>query len=385
MVRTKLRYFLLTSICFIIWAAPAYGVKIGNVEIDLRSEEEDSQEQLKVEKESREQKEREQEEELARIKKTKEEELAKSQIDDLNPGNMNSENNGTDNPNNGDTSPAKNFSCLGSHAIADWLNAINVGSFFDETSKYVCRNNKCFVVFDSFKNITFWLEPYGLYSHYRSPSKDGKVDLTVASGGARTGARYSIGDELYLCGAVGYFHSKLSCKDNDSNINGVYFGPAIEYLYPEGSVGLTVFGMGNFYNHDHSWDIDVRLEGDYYIETSSDFFIKDLSFRPNLRIDYLNVLEEKNSSFLSTNLAVRLEKIVSCTKSQFLTSNIDVGWAHMLPLLNRFKLETKNQLLLGYELVGMSHNGWLMGVGYQAVIGANSPIQTGRIRIEWNW
>ena len=47
--------------------------------------------------------------------------------------------------------------------------------------------------------------------------------------------------------------------------------------------------------------------------------------------------------------------------------------------------DSKNQLGLGVELVGMHKNGMLIGLEYDAALGANAPMQTGRVRIEWNW
>ena len=278
-----------------------------------------------------------------------------------------------------------------SQAVADWLNSINIGSFFDYSRQYVFHHNDCFVFFDAFENFSLWVEPYGFYSHYVSPLKGGeKMDFTLSSVGSGFGGKFSINDQINVGSGIGYFHSSLS--ENSVKINGLYFGPAFQYLYDEGSVGLTIFGIGNFYGDDsHSWDLDLRLEADYSIETPSDFFINDLTIHPFVRIDYLNVfVKSGNLSFFYSKLAARFERVMFCKQSGIITANFDLGWVNMTPISSssqkcNVKPESKNQAALGFELVGMHKNGILAGLGYEAALGANSPMQTGRLRFEWNW
>jgi outer membrane autotransporter protein len=324
------------------------------------------------------------------------------------------------------------FEFTGARAIADWLNTINIEGFFDYASKYTLRNNQCFVVVDSFQNLSMWVEPYGFYARYRSPKK--KVDLSLSSIGAGMGASYAFLDELHVGGGAGYFHSNLDETGDKATINGVYFGPSVVYLFSEGSIGFMVMGIGNFYDgerkiktpaqsfknihyDEQSWDIDMRLEAEYDVSTPREFFIKDLTIHPYLRVDYLNVFEQgfrnkiddkrsldiegRHSAFFYSKLAVRFEKVMFCNKTGFLTSNVDVGWINMTPLSSDafawkvhgsekgkttdLTTESKNQCALGLEFIGAYHNGLLIGLGYQAALGADSPMQTGRARIEWDW
>jgi hypothetical protein len=231
---------------------------------------------------------------------------------------------------------------------------------------------------------------------------------------------------------MGYFHSNFDSKgDKGGKIHGAYFGPSIEYLFSEGSIGFMIMGIKNFYGgrrkikttpdgcknityDDQSWDIDMRLEAEYDLDPPSNFFIKDLTIHPYLRIDYLNVfeqsyhdkkvsvdIEDRHSAFFYSKLSVRFEKGMLCNKTIFLSSNIDVGWVNMTPLssdafewkakgsgkgkIKDLTTESKNQCALGLEFVGVHHYGLLIGLGYQAAIGANSFMQTGKARIEWNW
>ena len=310
-------------------------------------------------------------------------------------------------------SQKKNQNCelMGSHAIADWINSINIGSFFDLSSKFVRNHSECFVYFDSYENISLWVEPYGFYSHYSSKNNK-KLDFNLGSIGAGLGGVFNVYDDIHLGGGVGYFHSSLKCKEGDSTtgINGIYFGPAVQYLFSEGSVGLSLFGIGNFYNGKNSyeaksWDVDIRVEADYMLEAPADFFITNLTFHPFGRVDYLSVFEmshqdkkERHSSYFYSKLGMGMERVVFCNPTGVLTSRMDLGWINMSPLSSSpikcktsndesfdAKPESKNQLLLGLGLLGMYKNGLLIGVDYSAALGANAPIQTGRVRFEWNW
>jgi len=282
----------------------------------------------------------------------------------------------------------------GGYAVADWLNSINIGSFFDYESRF-SHPEDCTFVFNSFDNVTAWVEPYGFYSNYHSELQHRhKMNFTLGTVGLGGGARYALSDELHISGAAGYFHSTLHWQDKTKRgINSVYFGPAVAYLYEEGFVGFSLFGIKNFYEgEDQSWDLDARLESEYGFSIPL-----DLSLHPFIRMDYLNVFEKYNSnksSFLYSKLGIKCEKMFLCHESGVLTGNIDLSWINMLPLtagtlkechdLN-LKTETKNQLGLGFEIVGMHVSGLLAGIGYEAAIGSNAPMQTGRARFEWNW
>lgn len=319
---------------------------------------------------------------------------------------------------------------VGTHAIADWLNTINIGSLLDISSRYMMRNNECFIIFDPSENLNVWVEPYGFSGHYRSSKK---VNLSLSSVGSGLGARYALFDNIHLGGGAGYFHSNFDSKGDHGSINGFYFGPSFEYLFSEGSIGFMIMGIRNFYEgerkikpsenrckgqgyNEHSWDLDLRLEGEYDIQVPSDV-IEGLTIHPALRIDYLNVFEkgahyklapqktldikDHHSSFFYSKLSVRFEKMLYCTKSGFLAADFDAGWVNMTPLSSAaFKWkadssehgkhhnitpESKNQCALGIDLIGVHQIGILIGLGYQATLGANSPIQSGRIRLEWNW
>jgi len=320
---------------------------------------------------------------------------------------------------------------IGAHAIADWLNSINIGSFFDYTSRHLKRNDECFALFDTDKDLTIWVEPYGFNAHYRSPAKSEKVDLTLSSIGAGVGARYALFDQIHLGGGAGYFRSNFDAKgDKGAQINGFYFGPSAEYLFSQGSVGFMIMGIGNFYTgkrsikgkdcntiayDNQSWDVDMRLEVEYDLNTPAIFFIKDLTIHPSLRIDYLNVFEQgshkklegeekldlkdRHSSFLYSKLSVRFDKMVFNNKTIFLTANLDVGWINMTPLssdafvwkaqgkdkVTDLTTESKNLGTVGLEFIGVHHNGLLAGIGYQASMGSSFLMQTGRVRVEWNW
>jgi hypothetical protein len=281
-------------------------------------------------------------------------------------------------------------------SIADWLNSINIGSFFDDSGKYPLKYNDCSVAFDCFENLRVWVEPYGFYSHYKAPLSKDDIDLKQTSFGSGIGARYLFSDELQLGSGLGYFHSNLKTGGEEETINGIYFGPAVKYSHFDGWASCTLFGMTNF---GKSWDIDLRVETEYNLEASPDFFIDELSIQPFLRVDYLNVFEfehtSRHASFFYSKLGARFGKELFCTDSIVVTPHINIGWVNMTPISSQpfeckgkkldTKPESKNQLALGLAVVGVCENAMIVGLEYEAFIGAQAPTQTGRIRFEWNW
>lgn len=320
---------------------------------------------------------------------------------------------------------------VGTDAISDWLNSINIGSFYAVGGQFIRNHSDCFVFSDSTNDISVWLDLYGFNADYKSSlEQHQKIDLHMTSTGAGIGGQFLVSDEINVGGGIGYFHSNA----DQSDINGVYFGPAVQYLFSDGWVGLTVFGMGNFYDGKRkvclpqetkesvsytaqSWDVDVRIETEYMLEPPSDFFITDLTFHPFLRIDYFNVFElshddkiddqmtvlneGRHSSYFYSKLGTRFERVMICNQSGNLNLNIDLGWINMSPISGepvRWKLkgtekgrsfdsqpESKNQLAVGAGIIGMYTNGLLIGLEYAGAFGADSPMQTGRMRFEWNW
>ncbi len=302
--------------------------------------------------------------------------------------------------------PLARCDLMGDHAVADWLNCINIGSFFNASSKYILNHDQCFVFFNPSENISLWAEPYGFYSHYQSGlKKDQKMDFTLASFGSDIAAQFSLTDQINMGVGAGYFYSNLHDKtDNKSSkINGVYFGPAVEYLFSEASAALSLFAVKNFYDapkeaSESSWDINLRLEGEYDYAPPSDFCIREVMAHPYARIDYLNVFEQKkerHSSFFYSKLGSRFDKVAYSSDSGIITANIDISWINMTPLTGDsqkcddgtfdIKPNSKNQLGAGLAVVGMHNNGLLISLEYDAAVGANAPMQTGRVRIEWNW
>ena len=295
---------------------------------------------------------------------------------------------------------------MGDLAVADWLNCINMGSFFDFSNQYVLNHDECFVFFNSCQDISVWVEPYGFYSHYRSPLKnDHKMNFTLASFGSDLGAKFSLSDCVMLGAAAGYFHSDLKDRKDkkEAEINGIYFGPAVKVLFSEGSAQATVFGVKNYYDGpkpgpEESWDLNLRLEAEYDYSPPSQYCITDFMVHPLARIDYLNVFEQspgRRSSFFYSQLGSRFDKVAYCGASTMITANLELGWVNMTPLSGgcvkcegRFldvRPQSKNQFALGLELAAMRNNGLLVGLEYDAALGSQAPMQTGRVRIEWNW
>ncbi len=281
----------------------------------------------------------------------------------------------------------------GSLAIADLLNAINIGDFYDSTSKNVRRNEACFS-FQPFNDVTAWAEPYGFHAKYRSPlPQKNEIDLSLWSVGVGGGAQYMIIEDVHVGGGMGYFHSKMDGKTNDTSINSLFFGPSIDYLIKEGRIGLQLFAIRNGYDEGNSWDIDGRVNGEY---TFNDIYDSNFSLTPFGRIDYLYVCKSSDkSSFLYSKVGVKCDKTFLCSQDGFLSANISAAWINMLPISAgtvkcvdnsvSLKTETKNQLGVGAEVMGMHYTGLLVGLGIDVALFADAPMQSGRIRFEWSW
>lgn len=281
--------------------------------------------------------------------------------------------------------------CTGSsRTIAEWLNVINIGSLFDYTSQYILNQNQCFALFNLYENISVWAEPYGFYSHYRTD----RIDTKIGTIGVGSGGKFLIYDHIYMGAAVGYFHTSL--KGNEK-VNSLYFGPTFQWHYKDGSVGAGVLGVKNFSTHGN-WNLDVRLEVNYQFDPPTDFFIPDITFHPFLRIDYLNIFaaeDQNHAAFFDSKLGIRTEKVMICHQDGALTLNVSLGWINLTPF-SSLKIDCntahttqkppiKNQADLGIGLVGMHVCGLLVGLEYEAMVGANAPTQSGRMRAEWNW
>ncbi len=290
---------------------------------------------------------------------------------------------------------APDCSIKGDYVVADWLNAVNVGSFFSLSDRYILNHDSCFVFFNLPERLSLWLEPFCFYSRYRSQLKHKQeMNFTLLSYGSSAGAKWSINNFWDLGAQVGYFHSNLHDKSahKKGSINGIYFGPAVRHLFSDGSAGLSLFGVKN-YHEASNWSIDLRVEGEYDYALPARFHISDFLIHPFARIDYVNVVAK--SSFFYSKLGVRFDKAVYCTERGSLSANVDIGWINMTPLSsNSVKCEgasfnmrpcSKNQLALGIDLAFMGQNGVLIALEYDAALGSHAPQQTARTRVEWNW
>jgi len=317
---------------------------------------------------------------------------------------------------------------FGAYGLADSLNTSKIGSFLGYTQTNLLNNNDCFVQFDSFHDVNLWVKPYGFHSSYHTPIKkdDKKLEFSLSTVGFGAGGGYTFFEQLTVGGGAGYFYSKLDWKtpsSGDVNINGIYLGPYVNYLFPQGYVGVTLFGVANFYSGElkicknkqfkdssHSFDLVTRLEGGYDFVMPEEI-AKDLYLQPYLRIDYLNVFESehKDSSKISIRsrwsaywfslLALRASKTILYTKSEAFIPSISVGWVKRAPLSSKnlevkqlqdfsivnVKGEGKDQLQLGCDLMCLRSQGFLVGVNYEAFIGNKAPMHSGKLIVEWSW
>jgi len=310
---------------------------------------------------------------------------------------------------------------LGALPIADWRNASLVGSFLDYTKKYVLNDNHCFVHFDSANDITAWIAPFGFYSKYQTSTNGGlKIDMRQRTFGLGSGIGISIIENLTAGMGIGYLHSEVDWKGDKGNghINSLFFGPYAGYLVPQGFVGVTVFAMSNFVGGDlkicdsrkidlkhTSWDIATRIEGGVDLEVPEEI-ARDMTVHPYVRLDFLGVHEggydkvaARHSTYFCSQASLRFSKTAVCTRETIVIPNISLGWIEWIPIKSddvkvndlgklgkcSVKGESKSQLLLRGELIALQGPGLVFGIVYEAFIGSKAPLQSGKLRIEWNW
>jgi len=307
---------------------------------------------------------------------------------------------------------------LGALAIADWRNASLVGSFLDYTKKCVLNDNHCFVHFDSANDITSWIAPFGFYSKYQTSTKEGlKIDMRQRTFGGGSGIGISIIENLTAGMGMGYLHSEVAWKGYKGNghINSLFFGPYMGYLFPQGFVGVTVFAMSNFVSGDlkicdsrkidlehTSWDIATRIEGGLDLEVPEEI-TRDMTVHPYVRLDFIGVQEggydkvtARHSTYFCSQASLKFSKTVVCTRETIVIPNISFGWVEWIPIksddvkvkgLGKCSVNggSKSQLLIGGELIALQGPGLVFGIVYEAFIGSKAPLQSGKLRIEWNW
>jgi len=318
---------------------------------------------------------------------------------------------------------------VGAMPVIDWLNTAHFNGFFRPTMKNTLVNRNVSNEFDSFDQWGLWIEPFGFYTKFRREDEALKFDLYTV--GCSVGGEYTFFERLVLGLGFAYTHSGVEWeqKSDNATINSLYFGPSLSYVFSKGFLSCTIFGIANYYHVNReiaifdevkptrtaidylSWDIVARLEGGLSYPFGNQFYIN-----PTARIDYLNVLEQEssepldddteiktgplNGSFMSSKVGLKFTREFFSSTIGFLIPSLSGGCFFFTPLANGSykyqvegcKLFTKKQKVggwtqyyLGAGFALVHKKGVLISLDYEMMLGADSPVYAGDIRVEWSW
>jgi uncharacterized protein YhjY with autotransporter beta-barrel domain len=321
---------------------------------------------------------------------------------------------------------------LGVISVIDWLNTANSSSFFQPTMKNTLNNRDSFNDFNSFDQWGIWTELFGFYTNFRRDSQPLQFDLYTL--GLSLGGEYTFFDQLVLGLGLAYSYSGLDWQQSKSSAsaNSIYFGPALSYLFSNGYISSTVFGVVNFYQIKRetnlfpskikdpkeaqgsltSWDFVCRLEGGFFYSAGAHFFLY-----PTAVIDYLNVfkqasieqldketqltIESLDESFLRSKIGLKVTREFLNQNIGFLIPYLSMGWISFIPLSthpyqyqiegcehkfsNGVNIKPWNQSYVGVGLSILHKKAILASLGYELTIGYKSPLHAGNLRVELSW
>ena len=289
--------------------------------------------------------------------------------------------------------------------IADWLNVSQIKSFFNPAFKSIASREEHFNSIDSLNQSYLEIEPYGFYSNfhlYESSFKLQSFGVTLQGG-------LNLTDKWVLGGGIGYLHSNLDYESpfKDTNINSLYGGPFVAYLFEKAYLELRLLGVYNFYDiqqqPSEGWDFNVTLEG------GRDFEIKNIFgprffIQPNMKLDSFMVFQDDNESvnsvkvnqatFFSSRLAVQFLKEFPQWKKWILAPSASIGWVLMQPIsqtatcADRFEnvaYENSNQAYFEAKLVGIHKKGILLSLGVEAYVAKLYPVYACNLKVGFEW
>lgn len=342
---------------------------------------------------------------------------------------------------------------IGATQVIDWLNTAHFKGFFQPTMTYALVNGDTFNDFDTFNQWNLWIEPFGFYTQFRRDAAPLKFNMYTA--GISVGGEYTFFDRLVLGLGLAYSHSGVTWQDlhslsedkekeskktsedkrkklhSTANLNSIYFGPSLSYVFSHGYLSCTIFGVANFYQVDretnlfpdkilkpnkstpeyNSWDIVGRLEGGLSYEVGGDFFLY-----PTAKVDYLHVImpdsieavdddtelsiEALNGSFLNSKIGLKATRQFFYDSIGYLIPSLSAGLINFTPLSNnsyhykigecdkfeeKLKIGSWNQSYFGAGFAIVHKRGVLVSLDYELTVGADSPLHAANLRVEWSW
>lgn len=318
---------------------------------------------------------------------------------------------------------------FGALPIVDWLNCLNFPSFFQPDLKNALINREHFNAFNSLDQIEAWIEPYGYYTSFNRGSDS--LDFDLYTVGISLGGGYTLRERFVLGFGLGYSHSEIDWKKNQStqgSLNTFYFGPTLSYLFPYGYFHAMLLGAANFYHINRetklfqewkkaasdpsTWDLDARLEGGLCFPIGYTWYLYPLA-----AADFVNVFSQKtiesldketnliikplHESFLRWKAGLKMSSEVFKEGFGFITPHFAIGLAGYIPLLqSTYSYDLDGCSKTFEEEVAVDHwsqyffeaglslfheRGIFLSLNYQLYTGYNSPIHFGNIRLGWSW
>ncbi|HNA62168.1 MAG TPA: autotransporter outer membrane beta-barrel domain-containing protein [Rhabdochlamydiaceae bacterium] len=318
--------------------------------------------------------------------------------------------------------------------VVDWLNSVQIGSFYQSTIHALISEENYFNSIDSLNQFNLSVEPYGFDSSFEWMDENFQLRTVGVAGGAN----FTLKDRWVLGLGGGYFHSKFKWGSQDeTKINSLYFGPQVTYLLNQGYLQLMVAGIYNMYEIDSewmkglpteshentNWDLLSRISGGLNIHVpffgGATFFLQ-----PNTQISYVGVLphdyQEKGVEtlkifvkqgyfdFLRSRLALQFWKEFYKKDLGFLIPSFSVGWQYMQPLSQgevtlKCKEESdagvasleensaysrypkSSQLYIEGKLTAIHKRGFLLALNFEASIAEFYPVYLATARFEIDW
>ncbi|MBS0647902.1 MAG: autotransporter outer membrane beta-barrel domain-containing protein [Verrucomicrobia bacterium] len=321
---------------------------------------------------------------------------------------------------------------VGTTQVIDWLNTAHFKGFFNPTMSYALVNRDSFNEFDTLNQWNLWAEPFGFYTQFRR--EDDPLKFNMYTAGISVGGEFIFYDRLLLGLGVAYSHSGVTWEEHRSTaeLNSLYFGPSLSYVFQHGYLSCTLFGMANFYEMHRSvslfpdklkpskssltyqsWDAVGRLEGGLAYEVGGHFFLY-----PTAKIDYLMVFEQDNTealdeetelkigaldgSYLNSKAGLKVTREIFSDELGYLIPSLSAGIVNFTPLSHKsyhyeidgidcakfdekLKVGSWNQYYVGAGFTIVHKRAILISFDYELTLGADSPLHAGNIRAEWSW
>ena len=319
--------------------------------------------------------------------------------------------------------------------IMDWLNSVNIASFFNPTLKNALLNREHFNDFNSFDQFGLWIEPFGSSAKFQRKVRDGQSfpNFDLYTVGLGVGLDYSLMERLVFTWGMGYFYSNLNRKNANwkAEDHAFYFGPSLGYLFKNGYLSCMFFGIANFYhvsrnthlfpnkiellkaanNSYQSWDGGFRIDGGFSLYLGKDCYLYPYGTFDYLYVFELSSLEEledkvhlniksHQEAFCRTKIGIKFTREIFKNTFGYFIPSIFMGYINYLPLSTKsysfsirecdggrgqVTIQPWNQYYIGTLISIIHRSGINFFIDYETSLANHIFIQKGSMRAVWTW